>query len=281
LLYPLVIFTIGLSEFILRFFFKMDLGNRKKVFDVVDMDNFLKEFSHDKESEMEGSREIQIFRNAIEFPDIKVRECMIPRTEVVAVAQEEPPDDIRSIFSQTGLSKILIYHESIDNIIGYVHAFDFFRKPKDIKPIIRPVMLVPETMHINKLLKNFIQQQKSIAVVVDEFGGTSGIITIEDIIEEIFGEIDDEYDVDNLLEKQVNENEFVFSARLEIDYLNERYGLDLPDSEEYETLGGLILKHLETIPEKGQELHVFGFLFRIIQVSKKRIELVQVKKSAS
>jgi putative hemolysin len=281
LLYPLVLITIGFSEFILRFFFKMDLGNRKKVFDVVDMDNFLKEFSHDKESEMEGSREIQIFRNAIEFPDIKVRECMIPRTEVVAVAQEEPPDDIRSIFSQTGLSKILIYHESIDNIIGYVHAFDFFRKPKDIKPIIRPVMLVPETMHINKLLKNFIQQQKSIAVVVDEFGGTSGIITIEDIIEEIFGEIDDEYDVDNLLEKQVNENEFVFSARLEIDYLNERYGLDLPDSEEYETLGGLILKHLETIPEKGQELHVFGFLFRIIQVSKKRIELVQVKKSAS
>lgn len=281
LLYPLVLITIGLSEFILRFFFKMDLSNRKKVFDVVDMDNFLKEFSHDKESEMEGSREIRIFRNAIEFPDIKVRECMIPRTEVVAVAQEEHPDDIRSIFSQTGLSKILIYRESIDNIIGYVHAFDFFRKPKDIRPIIRPVMLVPETMHINKLLKNFIQQQKSIAVVVDEFGGTSGIITIEDIIEEIFGEIDDEYDVDNLLEKQVNENEFVFSARLEIDYLNERYGLNLPDSEEYETLGGLILNHLETIPEKGQELHVFGFLFRIIQVSEKRIELVQVKKSAS
>jgi len=162
-----------------------------------------------------------------------------------------------------------------------VHAFDFFKKPKDIKPIIRPVMLVPETMHINKLLKNFIQQQKSIAVVVDEFGGTSGIITTEDIIEEIFGEIEDEYDVDKLMEKQVKENEFIFSARLEIDYLNERYGLHLPDSEEYETLGGLILNHLETIPEKGQELATDGFTFRILQVSEKRIELVLVKKSGS
>jgi len=280
LLYPLVLITIGFSEFILRFFFKMDLSNRKKVFDIVDMDNFLREFSQDQESESDGSREIQIFKNAIEFPDIKVRECMIPRTEVVAVAQEEKTDDIRSIFSQTGLSKILIYSESIDNIIGYVHAFDFFKKPKDIKPIIRPIMLVPETMHINKLLKNFIQQQKSIAVVVDEFGGTSGIITIEDIIEEIFGEINDEYDVGNLVEKKVKENEFIFSARLEIDYLNERYGLDLPDSEEYETLGGMILNHLETIPEKGQELETEGFSFRIIQVSEKRIELVQVKKSS-
>lgn len=281
LLYPLVLITIGFSEFILRFFFKMDLRNRKKVFDIVDMDNFLREFSQDQERESEGSREIQIFKNAIEFPDIKVRECMIPRTEVVAVAHDEQPEDIRSIFSQTGFSKILIYRESIDNIIGYVHAFDFFKKPKDIKPIIRPIMLVPETMHINKLLKNFIQQQKSIAVVVDEFGGTSGIITVEDIIEEIFGEIDDEYDVGNLVEKLIKENEFVFSARLEIDYLNERYGLDLPDSEEYETLGGLILKHMETIPEKGQELQTEGFSFRIIQVSKKRIELVQVKKTSS
>ena len=281
LLFPLVLITIGFSEFILRFFFKMDLGNRKKVFDIIDIDNFLKEFSESTEKKSEESRELQIFRNAIEFPDIKVRECMIPRTEVVAVAQEEQPDDIRSIFSQTGLSKILIYSESIDHIIGYVHAFDFFRKPKDIRPIIRPVMLVPETMHINKLLKNFIQQQKSIAVVVDEFGGTSGIISIEDIIEEIFGEIDDEYDVDDLVEKQLNDAEFIFSARLEIDYLNEHYGLILPESDEYETLGGLILNHLESIPEKGQELQIPGFSFRITQVSKKRIELVQVKILAS
>jgi CBS domain containing-hemolysin-like protein len=281
ILYPLVLITIKLSEFILRYLFHMDLGNRKKVFNIVDMDNFLKEFSPDAEDENEESREIQIFRNAVEFPDIKVRECMIPRTEVVAVPHDEQPDEIRSIFSQTGLSKILIFRESIDNIIGYVHAFDFFKKPKDIRPIIRPVMLVPETMHVNKLLKNFIQQQKSIAVVIDEFGGTSGIITIEDIMEEIFGEIDDEYDVDNLLEKQIKEDEYIFSARLEIDYLNERYNLNFPESEEYETLGGLILNHLESIPEKGQELQIPGFILRITQVSEKRIEMVQVRISHS
>ena len=278
LLYPLVIITIGLSEFILRSVFKMDLGNRNKIFDIVDIDNFIKEFSQGSKSQADESLELQIFKNAIEFPDIKVRECMIPRTEVVAASLEEKPEEIRSIFSQTGLSKILIYRDSIDNIIGYVHAFDFFRQPKDIKPIIRPVMLVTEAMLVNKLLKNFIQQQKSIAVVVDEFGGTSGIITIEDIMEEIFGEIDDEYDVANLLEKQVSEDEYVFSARLEIDYLNERYGLSLPESDEYETLGGLILNHLESIPEKGYEFKINGFVFRVIQVSEKRIELVQVKK---
>lgn len=281
LLFPLVLITIGFSEFILKFFFKMKLGNRKKAFDIVDIDNFLKEFGKSTESVDQDRPELQIFRNAIEFPDIKVRECMIPRTEVVAVAQEEQAGEIRSIFSQTGLSKILIYRQSIDNIIGYVHAFDFFRKPKDISQIIRPVLLVPETMHINMLLKRFIQQQKSIAVVVDEFGGTSGIITIEDIMEEIFGEIDDEHDSDDLVEKQVSESEYIFSARLEIDYLNQRYELNLPESEEYETLGGLILNHLETIPEKGQELQIPGFHFRITQVGKKRIDLVQLKIQAS
>lgn len=281
LLFPLVLITIGFSEFILRFFFRMKLKNRKKVFDIVDIDNFLKEFSKSTEHASEESRELQIFRNAIDFPDIKVRECMIPRTEVVAAAIEDQPHEIRSIFSQTGLSKILIYRQSIDNIIGYVHAFDFFRMPKDLNQIIRPVLLVPETMHINKLLKNFIQQQKSIAVVVDEFGGTSGIITIEDVMEELFGEIDDEYDVDDLVEKRVSENEYLFSARLEIDYLNEHYGLNLPESDEYETLGGLILKHLERIPEKGQELQIPGFSLRITQVGKKRIELVQLKTQVS
>ncbi len=281
LLFPLVLITIKFSEFILKYFFKLNLRNRKKVFDIVDIDNFLEEFSKSTEKVSEERPELQIFRNAIEFPDIKVRECMIPRTEVVAVANEEQPAQIRSIFSQTGLSKILIYRHTIDNIIGYVHAFDFFSMPKAVNQIIRPVLLVPETMHINKLLKNFIQQQKSIAVVVDEFGGTSGIITIEDIMEEIFGEIDDEYDVDDLVEKQVSENEYLLSARLEIDYLNRHFGLNLPESDEYETLGGLILKHLESIPEKGQELQIPGFSFRITQVGIKRIELVLVKTQAS
>jgi CBS domain containing-hemolysin-like protein len=204
---------------------------------------------------------------------------MIPRTEIVAVPEDQDMNDIRSLFSQTGLSKILIYHESIDNITGYVHAFDFFQKPADIRPIVRPVMLVPESMHANKLLKNFIQQHKSIAVVVDEFGGTAGMITIEDIMEEIFGEIDDEYDRDNLIEKQTGEDAYVFSARLEIDYLNERYDLALPEDDDYETLGGMLLSRLESIPQKGEMVEVGSWTYKILQVSEKRIEVVQVHKN--
>ncbi len=279
LLFPLITITITLSNFIMKHLLKVDVGNNKKAFDIVDMDNYLKEFGQQPEQDRESSREIQIFRNAIEFPDIRIRECMIPRTEIVAVSDKEKPSEIRSLFSQTGLSKILIYKDSIDNITGYVHAFDFFRKPDDIRPIIRPIMLVPETMHANKLLQNFIQQRKSIAAVVDEFGGTSGIITIEDIIEEIFGEIDDEYDHDDLIEKKLRDNEYIFSARLEIDYINEQFGLDLPEAEDYETLGGLMLSHFESIPQKGEEIIIGPLTFRILQVSEKRIETVQVKKT--
>jgi putative hemolysin len=281
LLYPLISITIGLSQGILKYLFKVKTPDNKKAFDIVDIDNFLREFGDRPEGTQKAAlRELQIFKNAIEFPDIKIRECMIPRTEIVAVAESESPDQVRHLFSDTGLSKILIYRETIDNIIGYVHAFDFFRKPAEILPIIRPILLVPETMHANKLLKNFIQQRKSIAAVVDEFGGTSGLITIEDIMEEIFGEIDDEYDVDDLMERTVREGEYIFSARLEIDYINEKFGLELPESEEYETLGGLILNHMERIPEKGQEINIGPVNVKILQVSEKRIDLVQIKKDA-
>jgi putative hemolysin len=279
ILYPVITITIGLSNVIMRHLLKMDVGKNRKPFDIVDMDNFLKEFGQQPEHEHDQSREIQIFRNAIDFPDVKIRECMIPRTEIIAVPLDEDVSTIRSLFSQTGLSKILIYKDSIDNITGYVHAFDFFRKPSDIHPIIRPIMLVPETMHANKLLKNFIQQRKSIAAVVDEFGGTSGVITIEDIMEEIFGEIDDEYDRDDLMEKKIRDNEYIFSARLEIDYLNEKYGLGLPEDEEYETLGGLLLNHFESIPEKGEEMQIDNWTFKVVQVSEKRIGMVLVRKS--
>jgi putative hemolysin len=277
ILYPLIVLIIGLSNLIMKYVLRMPVVSIKKPFDIVDIDNFLRDFGQHTEQESDESREIQIFRNAIDFPDVRIRDCMIPRTEVIAVPQDEEIANIRSLFSQTGLSKILIYDDSIDNIIGYVHAFDFFKRPDDIRPIIRPVMLVAETMHANKLFKNFIQQRKSIAAVVDEFGGTAGIITIEDIIEEIFGEIDDEYDRDEMIEKQTGEGEFVFSARLEIDYLNEKYALGLPEDEEYETLGGLLLHHLESIPEKGEEIEIENHTFKIIQVTEKRIELVQVK----
>jgi putative hemolysin len=277
LLYPIVFITLGLSNFILQSIFKIKINEPPKTFDSVDIDNFLREFSDNQPTGSKDNIEMQIFRNAIEFPDIKLRESMIPRTEVVALEDTEPLEEIRKTFSEKGLSKILIFKKSIDNVVGYVHAFDFFKKPKDVKSIIRPIMLVPETMHVNKLLKNFIQQRRSIAVVVDEFGGTSGIITIEDIMEEIFGEIDDEYDTDDFIEKQISDHEYIFSARLEIDYLNQKYGFHLPESEEYETLGGLIINQHESIPAKDEIISIKGYQFKITQVSEKRIEQVQLK----
>jgi len=276
LLYPVVFITLGISEFILEKIFKLKLPDKPKTFDSVDINNFLKDFGQPNAEDSEESIEMQIFKNAIEFPEIKLRESMIPRTEIVALEENEPLDVFRKKFSEKGLSKILIYRKNIDNIVGYVHAFDFFKKPKDIKSIIRPIMLVPETMHINKLMKSFIQQRKSIAAVVDEFGGTAGLITIEDIMEEIFGEIDDEYDTDNFIERKISDTEYAFSARLEIDYLNERYNLQLPESDEYETLGGLIINHHESIPSPNQEIIIKNYSFKIIQVSEKRIEQVQL-----
>ncbi len=278
LLYPIISVTIGLSNLMMKHLFHTDMASAKKVFDAIDMDNFLHEFGQSGEENGESPHDIRLFRNAIEFPEVKLRECMIPRTEVVAVSQDERIPVIRSIFSSTGLSKILVYNESIDDITGYVHVFDFFSQPGDIGRIIRPILLVPETMHANKLLKNLIQQRKSVAVVVDEFGGTAGIITIEDIIEEIFGEIDDEYDVEDMVERPIGKNEYLFSARLEIDYLNEKYHLYLPESEEYETLGGLILNQMESIPQKGEEVIIGGLSIKIMQVTHKRIELLRVSR---
>jgi putative hemolysin len=280
LLYPIVFVTLGLSNFILQRIFHLQMADKPKTFDSVDIDNFLREFGDNKSSNRKENIEMQIFLNAIDFPDIKLRESMIPRTEIVALDENESLDTFRNTFSDKGLSKILIFRKSIDHIVGYVHAFDFFKKPKHIKSIIRPIMLVPETMHVNKLLRNFIQQRKSIAVVVDEFGGTAGLITIEDIMEEIFGEIDDEYDKDTFIEKQTGENEYIFSARLEIDYLNEKYGFHIPESEEYETLGGFIINEHESIPGKDEEIIIKDYHFKIIQVSEKRIEQVQMRLSA-
>lgn len=277
LFYPIIFITIKAGEFILRKLFNVHLSKERKVFDIVDIDNYIKEFGDFTAQQEQPSMEMQIFRNAIEFPTTKLRECMIPRTEIIAVEESEEIEAVRSKLHETGLSKIITYKDTIDNITGYVHAFDFFKNPKDLSSIIRPIMLVPETMHANKLLKSFIQQKKSIAIVVDEFGGTSGLITIEDVMEEIFGEIDDEYDIDNNIEKKISENEFVFSARLEIDYLNEAYNLNLPDSEEYETLGGLIVNYHESIPEKNQEIAINGFTFKILQVSETRVEKVLIK----
>ncbi len=278
LLYPIIFITIISAEFILNKLLGITLSKESKAFDIVDVDNYIKEFVDFEVGEQNQNTEMQIFRNAIEFPSTLLRECMIPRTEIVAVEENDDIKVVRNKMHETGLSKIITYKDKIDNVTGYVHAFDFFKNPKSLSSIIRPIMLVPETMHANKLLKRFIQQRKSIAIVLDEFGGTTGLITIEDVMEEIFGEIDDEYDSDDMLEKMISESEYLFSARLEIDYINEKYNLNLPESEEYETLAGLIVNYHENIPKVGQEIKVDNLLLSVNQVSKTRVEKVTIKK---
>jgi len=278
LLYPLVYIIIGISELTLKKIFKVEFSEGKPVFGRIDLDNIIKESTSAKDLKEEVEPEIQIFRNALDFSNVKLRECMIPRTEIVALDVNESIDILRQNFVDTGLTKILIYRDDIDHIIGYTHSYELFKKPQSIKSILLPISMVPETMPANELLKMLIKQRKSIAVVVDEFGGTSGIITIEDVMEEIFGEIMDEHDIVKLIEKQINDGEYLLSGRLEIDYLNEKYNLDLPESEEYETLSGLIIHYHESIPELNEHIKVDGFLFTITDVSETRIEQVNLKR---
>ncbi|NTW31718.1 MAG: HlyC/CorC family transporter [Bacteroidetes bacterium] len=277
LIYPLVFVIIFIAEFILKIVLGIKIVDKKHVFGNIDLDNYVKEFFQGDLNEHELGHEMQIFQNAIDFPTVKLRECMIPRPEICAIEDNDSITTLKHKFSETGLSKILIYKNSIDNIIGYAHSYDMFSNPLSIKSVLRPVIYVPETMLANKLLTLFIQQRKSIAVVVDEFGGTAGILTLEDVMEEIFGEINDEFDVENLPEKQISETEFIFPGRCEIDYLNEKYKLNLPESDDYETLAGLIVHHHQNIPVKNEEINIGSFIFIILQVNNTRIEQVQVK----
>ncbi|MFA5477154.1 MAG: hemolysin family protein [Bacteroidales bacterium] len=276
LFYPLIYIYIGFSEWVLRNFIKIKFSRENLIFSVVDLDNYLKEFSPDYTRQEDVQQEIQMFQNAIEFRNIKLRECMIPRTEIVALDMNDTIDNLRQAFITSGHSKIPVYQQSIDDIIGYVHSADMFKNPQSIQSILRPIIVAPETMPANVVLSMFIQQSKSIAVVVDEFGGTSGIITMEDVIEEIFGEIDDEFDVEDLTEKKISDNEYIFSARLEIDYLNEKYQLDLPESEDYETLAGLIISHHQSIPALDDEIQFAPFTFIILEATEARIEKVKL-----
>ena len=278
LFYIVVSLMIGVSNFVMKYILRAGEEKGKEAFDKVDLDNYIRErtesSSHHEEEE---DPEIQIFRNALGFSEQKAREFMIPRTEIVAMDVEEDLALLTERFIESNLSKILIYKESIDNIIGYVHSFELFKKPKDIRSILRPVSFIPESMTANEILNSLIRDRRSIAVVLDEFGGTSGLITVEDVVEELFGEIDDEHDVEELIENKISEAEYRFSARQEIDYINEKYNLDLPESDNYNTLGGLILNHLESIPEKGEVLYLEPFILKIEEVSNSKIELVYLK----
>lgn len=276
--YPLNMFFFQSAKFILRRVFKLKFNEERFPLTPIDLDMYVKEYTNEKrEEETMLNPEIQMLHNAIEFKNIRLKECMIPRTEIVALEETDDIETLQQTFVKSGHSKIIIYRESIDNIIGYTHAYDMFSNPGTIKAILKPILFVPGTMMANQLLSRLIREQKSIAVVVDEFGGTSGMLTLEDVIEEIFGEINDEFDMDELIEKQIGDDEYVFSGRLEIDLLNEKYHLGLPDTEEYETLAGYILHQYENIPETGSEIEINNFRFTILKASETRIDQVRVE----
>ncbi|KAB7528218.1 DUF21 domain-containing protein [Flagellimonas olearia] len=270
-------FVIKISDIILKVFFKTDGDEVQLSFTKLELGDYITEQMETVEEEDEVDSEIQIFQNALEFSTVKAREVMVPRTEITAVELGETPKNLAKLFSETGYSKILVYKENIDEIIGYVHSYELFKKPKTIKSILLPVEFVPETMLIQDILNVLIKKRKSMAVVLDEYGGTAGILTVEDIIEELFGEIEDEHDSTDLHEEQLSENVYKFSARLEVDYINENYKLELPEGEEYETLGGLIMNETGEIPEQDSEVKIENFTFHILEVSNTKIDLVMVR----
>jgi CBS domain containing-hemolysin-like protein len=270
-------FVIKVSDVILKTLFKTEGDEVQLAFSKLELGDYITEQMETVEEKDEVDSEIQIFRNALQFSGVKAREVMVPRTERTAVELHETPKNLAKLFTETGYSKILVFNDTIDNIIGYIHSYELFKKPKTIKSILLPVEFVPETMLINNILNVLAKKRKSIAVVLDEYGGTSGIITVEDIVEELVGEIEDEHDTTDLFEEQINDNTYKFSARLEVDYLNENYRLELPESEEYGTLGGLIVNETGEIPDQDSEIRVDRFLFKILEVSSTKIDLVTLQ----
>jgi putative hemolysin len=276
-LYPVVFLVMGAIRFVVVRLMKMEFSEDQPVFGLTDVDEYVKKRLYQSEKEKEPDIDARIFHNALEFRTVKLRECMVPRTEIKAVEITEPIARLQEAFSETGHSKIVIYQETIDNIVGYCHQLTLFQRPADIASIVTPIMVVPETMLASELFVKFVTEHKSIALVVDEFGGTSGVVTTEDLLEEIIGEINDEFDEGSLLEQQLAPGTFLLSARQEIDYLNEKYQLDLPCGD-YETLGGFILSEHEDIPLPGQIVRVPPFTISILSMDENRINTVKLVK---
>ncbi len=271
-------FVIWISDNVLKYFFKTEGDQIQLAFTKVELGNYISEQMESVEAHEDVDTEIQIFQNALEFSEVKAREVMVPRTEIIAVEINESIKTLNALFTETGCTKILVYKETVDDILGYVHSFELFKKPKTIKSIILPVEFIPETVLIKDVLNVLIKKRKSIAVVLDEYGGTSGIMTVEDIVEELFGEIEDEHDTVDLIEKKNEDATFTFSARLEVDYLNETYKFNLPENENYETLAGLIVNHTEEIPLKNEIVVIDNvFQFTILEVSNTKIDMVELK----
>ncbi len=277
LLFPFMYFFLGLSEIILRYIFGLKSGTVRYHFTAIDFDEYIRDFYSPAAAQVDEASEMQMIQNVRDFHSTKVRECMVPRNEIIAVDDSTEIEELHNLFIETQHSKIPVYKDSIDNLTGYVHLFDLFGKPVNIKSVVRSVIIVPETIAASNVLDMMINQRKSVAVVVDEFGGTAGMVTVEDLIEEIFGEIEDEFDVDEQHIKQNSSNEFIVAGRLEIDYLNQEYSLNLPQSDEYETLAGLILNHHQSIPQIREQIQIDRFTFTILEASGSRIDKVLLK----
>ena len=276
LLFPATKFILLFSHGLLRLF-GIEIQQTEKVFSKLDLQHFVADMNERMKDEADLGNEMQILQNALDFSKIKARDCMVPRTEMVAIEINDSIEELSAKFIETHLSKLLLYRDSIDNIIGYVHSYELFKRPTGITQILRPISFVPEAMSGKELLELFTQKSQSIAVVVDEYGGTSGIVTIEDVIEQIFGEIEDEHDDQDGLEEQIDESTFRFSGRTAVAHINRTYGLKLPESEAYETLGGLVIHELESIPEGGETLQFGKIQLHIEVVSERRIEVIRLE----
>jgi CBS domain containing-hemolysin-like protein len=280
LFYPISKFTLAASNLFIRVFFRIRPGEKKQenlVFSKVDLDHFVNLSKQSNEKSSPDHHNIRIFQNALDFSNVKLRECMIPRTEIEAVESNSPVEVLREKFIETRLSRILVYQNSIDNIIGYFELKDIFKNPGNITSSIRKLAIVPETMPANKLLKLFVDEKKNIALVVDEFGGTSGMVTIEDVLEEIVGDIEDEHDTSDLTEKVIGNNEYILSGRFEIDYLNEKYSLNLPEEDDFETLAGMIMFFHGSIPVNNDIIRINNIVIKVLRATTTRLELVNLK----
>lgn len=268
---------VGIADKVIVCIFKLESDKEQLSFNKGELGTYISEQMNAAENQEEIDTEIQIFQNALEFSDLKVRDIMTPRTEISAVEIEDPVSELRELFIETGYSKIVVYNDTLDNVVGYVHSFELFKKPVDIKTVMIPIEYVPETVLIKEVLDILTKKRKSMAVVMDEYGGTSGIVTVEDIIEELFGEIEDEHDLEELIEEKRKDNSYLFSARLNVEYVNQKYSLKIPESDSYVTLGGFIVHATKEIPQEGQELNLHNFKILIREASNKKIELIEVR----